>query len=93
MQNEAATVVRAQLATSLREAERAGRGVTAEIETHARAFARARREEGVTVERVIIEVKAMVNEIVMRHPGVFIPRVVGWTVAGYFAGTARRDEA
>ena len=85
--------LRAALIEALREAHRAGRGIPPSLELPARAFARAQREAGVAVEKVIIEIKAIVRSETNDREVLYIPRLVGWTVAGYFAGTPGREEA
>jgi len=59
------------------------------LEAPVRAYARAQREASVPIERVLVEVKALVSEHMLIDTPVFIPRVVGWTVAGYFDGATK----
>jgi len=59
------------------------------LEAPVRAYARAQREIGIAIERVLVDVKALVSERMLADTPVFIPRVVGWTVAGYFDGATR----
>lgn len=49
-----------------------------------RQFARAEREAGIPVERVIIDLKRVLAETVPGDVDVFVKRVVGWAVAGYY---------
>jgi hypothetical protein len=85
---------RVQFIAALREAHAAGRGPTPGLEKAARTHAHARREAGTNIEHVLIDVKALVREHTGRDEPIFTPKVVGWTVAGYFAGTSpRRDHA
>lgn len=42
---------------------------------------------GTPIERVLVEVKALVTEGALEDAPIFIPRIVGWTVAGYFDRT------
>ena len=86
-------VQRVALAEAVRSAYRAGRGLPASLEQVARTFARTQREAGIAVERVIIEVKGIVRAETADDDLVYVPRLVGWTVAGYFAGTAAPDES
>lgn len=86
-------LLRAALIEALREAYRAGLGIPPSLEPRARAFARAQREAGVAVEKVIIEMKAIVRAETNDRELLFVPRLVGWTVAGYFAGSQSREEA
>lgn len=85
-------LLRDSLVQGLRDAYRAGVGIPASLETRTRAFARAQREAGVAVEKVIIEIKALVRAETNDRDLLYIPRLVGWTVAGYFAGTSKREE-
>ena len=57
------------------------------IDLAARAYARAKREAGAPVTEVLVEVKALLVEHAGADAGVFTPKVVGSTVAGYFAGS------
>lgn len=91
MSDVSAAALRLALINALREAYRNGLGAPRTLETHVRDYARAMRLAGVPVEKVIIEVKAMVNAETLDHEPVFRPRVVGWSVAGYFAGTSPND--
>lgn len=84
--------LRASLIAAIREASHSPRGVPASLEDDAREFARAQRVAGVAVEKVIIDVKAIVRSEAGELALLFLPRIVGWTVAGYFAGTPRRDD-
>jgi len=59
------------------------------LEAQVRAYALAQREASVPIERVLVDVKALVSERMAADTPVFIPRVVGWTVAGYFDGATR----
>jgi hypothetical protein len=86
---EALSALRAQLAAQLDEAHRARRGVPPALEAHVRAYAHAQRVASVPIERVLVDVKALVSERMAADTPVFIPRVVGWTVAGYFDGATR----
>jgi hypothetical protein len=83
--------LRAALIDALRTARAAGRGVSPELEEQVRAYARAQREAGLLIEQVLIEVKGLVRDATGEHEPVFTPKVVGWTVAGYYHGTRRSD--
>lgn len=89
LSSEAPSALRAQLIAQLDEAHRARRGVPPALEAPVRAWARAQREAQIPIERVIVDMKALVSEHVHADTPVFIPRVVGWTVAGYFDGASR----
>ena len=80
-------VTEVQLAEALRLASEARRGLPAALEETVRAFARARRLGGRTVGETLVEVKALVTSNAGRDELVFMPKVVGWTVAGYFEGS------
>jgi dephospho-CoA kinase len=85
---------RERLMDALRAARQARRGVPAALEPLVRAWAREQRESGAEVGRVLVDVKAMVRELMGDDELVFTPKVVGWTVAGYFATAGgRRGEA
>ena len=47
-------------------------------------FARAEREAGTPVERVLVELKQLLAETVHSDADIFAKRVVGWAVAGYY---------
>ena len=85
--------LRAALIVQIREACRAGVGLPESLEIAARAHARAQREAGLPVEKLIIAMKEDIRRETGEQEFLFIPRVIGWTVAGYFAGTSRREEA
>jgi hypothetical protein len=57
------------------------------LEAPARAYARAQREAGLRIEAVLQEAKYMLVEETGINEPVLKPRVIGWIVAGYFAGT------
>lgn len=63
------------------------------VQADVRAYARAQREVGIPVSQVLVEVKAMLLQHTGRDEPVFKPQIVGWTVAGYFEGTARDETA
>lgn len=74
-------------------AHAAKQGVPTALEADVRAFARSERERGADIARVLVDVKEMLREAVGDFELVFRPKVIGWTVAGFFAGTSkRRDE-
>jgi hypothetical protein len=90
---DAVSAARAALVAALQTAHSARRGVPHSLEFPVRAFARASREAGIDVAEVLIEVKALVRRQVAADEPIFTPKVVGWTVAGYFAGTGRNPNA
>lgn len=75
---------------ALREATEAGRGVPSDLEQVVRAFASAEHDAGRLVEEMLLDVKAIVRETTGRDEPLFMPKVIGWSVAGYFAGRPRR---
>jgi hypothetical protein len=81
----------AQLVEALRAAREARRGLPAELQAVVRAYGRARREAGDSIGRVLIDVKRLVREHASTDEAVFTPKIVGWTVAGFFEGTDRTD--
>jgi hypothetical protein len=84
---------RAEFISALRSAYAARRGVTPDVEPTVRAYARAMREAGMPVGRALVEVKDLVRAHTGYDEPIFTPKVIGWAVAGYFAGTERRDSA
>lgn len=84
---------RAQLHEKLRHAAATRLGVPPSLEQPVRDYARASRLAGVPVQRMLVDVKEAVRAITGDQDLVFLPRVVGWAVAGYFAGSQERDEA
>jgi hypothetical protein len=81
----------ARLVAALKAAHDARRGLTPELQPVVRAYGRARREAGESVGRVLIEVKRLVREHATADEAVFTPKIVGWTVAGFFEGTDRTE--
>jgi hypothetical protein len=83
-----------RLVEALIAARAARRGVPASLERVVRGYARERREGGADIGRVLVEVKSIVRQLMGDDEPVFTPKVVGWTVAGYFASTGtEQDEA
>lgn len=82
---------RADFIEALRAAYAARRGVTSQVEVAVRAYARAMREAGENVGQVLVHVKDLVRAHTGYDEPIFTPKVVGWTVAGFFEGTARRE--
>jgi len=75
---------RAHLVAALIEARLARRGVPPSLEPLVRVFARAEREAGVPVERMLVDLKRVLAETVYTDADLFAKRVVGWAVAGFF---------
>ena len=84
-------LLRTAFAAAVRAAYEAGVGVPPALEAPTRALARAEHDAGVPVEKMIIEIKELLRTQTSDHALVFIPRVVGWAVSGYFAGSPRRE--
>ena len=85
---------RVQLIAALTAAHQARRGVPLSLESVVREYARECREAGAEIGRVLVDVKGLVRERMAADEPVFTPKVVGWTVAGYFSASgSRRDEA
>jgi hypothetical protein len=78
-----------RLVEALRAAHVAGRGVPSDLEAIVRAYAATRRAAGDPVERILVDVKALLGAHVGGDVDIFKHRVVGWTVAGYFAGMSK----
>jgi len=81
---DAAARARAQLIAALNAAHLARRGVPKSLEALVRSYARAERDAGIPVERVLVELKRLLAEIVHGEAELFAKRVVGWAVAGYY---------
>jgi hypothetical protein len=79
--------LRAELIAAIMTAHAARRGDPRPIEPLIRTYAKSQREAGVSVALVLIEVKALLRDHAGRDSAAFTPKLVGWTVAGYYAGT------
>jgi hypothetical protein len=82
---------RTEFISALRSAYAARRGVTPDVEPTVRAYGRAMREAGTPIGRALVEVKDLLRAHTGYDEPLFTPKVIGWAVAGYFAGTARGD--
>ena len=80
-------VLTARLGEALASAQRARLGLPSDLESLVRTYARAHRDAGSNVGAVLIEVKALVRDHAGFDAPIFTPKVVGWTVAGFYAGT------
>jgi hypothetical protein len=85
------TAARASFVEALQSAYAARRGATSQVQSAARAYARALRVSGVAVGAALVDVKRLVREHTADDEPIFTPKVVGWAVAGYFAGTSRES--
>jgi len=86
---DASTPSRAQLIEALVEAHRVRRGVPPALESLVRTFARAEREAGVPVERVLVDLKRLIAETVHGEADLFAKRLVEWAVAGDYHATSK----
>lgn len=84
MTPDASAPARARVVAALIEAHRIRLGVPASLEPLVRAFARAEREAGIPVERVLVDLKRLLAETVHGDAELFAKRLVGWAVAGYY---------
>ena len=80
---------RAEFIEALRSAYAARRGVTPAVEPTVRAYAKALRENGVQIGQALVDIKDLVRAHTGYDEPIFTPKVIGWAVAGYFAGTAK----
>lgn len=81
---------RALLLAALTAVHRSGRVDATHLETPVRAFARSQREAGVDIVALLADLKQMLRDATGNNEPVLKPRVIGWGVAGYYAGTSRR---
>lgn len=88
MSPSSSLLLRAALTSAIRAAYAAGAGVPPALEQPTREYARAEHDAAVPVEKVIIEIKELLRTETSDHALVYIPRVVGWVVAGYYQGAA-----
>jgi hypothetical protein len=86
MSDDVPSAARARLLTALGAARDARRGVPDTLEQEVRTFARMSREHGLSISELLIEVKELIRAHVGADEPLFTPKVVGWAVAGYFAG-------
>jgi hypothetical protein len=89
MSDDASTAARARLLAALSAARDARRGVPETLEGDVKSFAQLSREHGRSIAELLIDVKELVRAHVGVDEPLFTPKVVGWAVAGYFAGTKR----
>ena len=78
-----------RLADALRDAYAARRGVPADLQPLVREHAKAWREAGRNIESLIVNAKELVRTCTGPDETVFIPRIIGWSIAGFFQGTTR----
>jgi hypothetical protein len=86
-----AAAARAAFIEALRSAYTVRRGATPQVEATARAYGRAMRVAGENIGKALV----LVKDLVRAHSGydepIVTPKVVGWTVAGFFEGTSPKD--
>lgn len=80
------------LVSALQDAWRARLGVPPGMEPVVRQYGRSLRMSGMRIEKAVVHVKEIVRNETRGDEGVFIAKVVGWTIAGYFAGTKSPTE-
>lgn len=79
--------LRTQLGDALRAAYAAGLGVPADLQPLVRDHAKAWRLAGGEIGTLLVEVKQLVRDTTGNHEPVYVPKIVGWSIAGYFEGT------
>jgi hypothetical protein len=84
-------VLSSRLADALRAAHAAGLGVPPDLQGLVRDFARAWRLSGGEIGPLLVEAKRLVRETTGTHEPVFTPKIVGWSIAGYFDGTTSKS--
>lgn len=89
MSADPSSEARAVLLAAMAAVHRNGRVDATPLETPVRAFARAQREAGVEIVALLSELKQMLRDNTGNDEPVLKPRVIGWGVAGYYAGTSR----
>jgi hypothetical protein len=88
LQSDAPESSLARLSDALRAAHATRRGVPAELQDFVRAHARDFRLAGGDIGTLLVAVKLVVRETTGVEEPIFTPKVVGWTIAGFFDGTA-----
>lgn len=81
---------RVALVTALRSAFQARLGVPPGMEPVVRQYGRALRVSGMPIEKAVVFVKELVRSETRGDEAVFVAKLVGWVIAGYFAGTEPR---
>lgn len=89
MSAESSSALRLRFAEALRSACFAKRVPSAALEEITRSHARARRLAGDDIASALVDVKTLVQDCTEKDEPIFTPKVVGWTVAGFFHGSAR----
>jgi hypothetical protein len=89
MPDAASAAARTALLNAMATIPETGRFDPTSLEAPVRAYARAQREGGVGIVAFLTDVKAMMKERTGRNEPVLTPRVIGWAVAGYYAGTTK----
>jgi hypothetical protein len=89
--SEAVEILSARLTEALRAAHVAGLGVPPELQDLVREHAKSWRVAGGEIGPLLVEAKRLVRETTGTHEPVFTPKVVGWSIAGYFDGTPTKS--
>ena len=92
MPETASAAARTALLNAMATIPETGRYDPASLEQPVRAYARAQREAGIGIVALLTDVKRMLKERTGRNEPVLTPRVIGWTVAGYYAGTTKSGD-
>ena len=82
----------ARLVEALRSSYAARKGVPPALEALTREYGRAQRESGASISAVVIEAKALVVQHCAEDELIFTPKIVGWTIAGFFQGPTPRQK-
>ena len=79
-----------RLTNALADAHAARRGVPVELRPIVAAYAKAARASGVEIGAFLVDVKQIIRRTTGQDEALFIPKVVGWAIAGFFEGTSSR---
>ena len=92
LSDDPVALLSARLDGALRSAHAAHRGVPPDLQPLTREHGKAWRLSGGDIASLLVNVKAMVRISTGADEPLFTPKIVGWTIAGFFAGTApKRD--
>jgi hypothetical protein len=89
MPDAASAAARTALLNAIATIPEIGRLDPGLLEAPVRAYAKAQREAGIGIVALLTDVKRMLKERAGRNEPVLTPRVIGWAVAGYYAGTSK----
>jgi hypothetical protein len=82
-----------RLTNALTDAHAARRGVPIELRPVVADYAKASRSAGVQIGALLVDVKQLVRRTTGQDEALFIPKVIGWAIAGYFEGTSSREQS